>query len=176
VIFRRLPLVLNKRIVVTFILIFTTVVIVDSTIVKFTTYSDRSLPSETNFWMFVTFCLIYSFGSSILLNSVKKTGSMSFYKPLLKIRYFYFIIITIQTSILSILLIILLQMIFIQKYSIFLLSAVTYICHLSALLFLIMLVILFIGWLRSKRNYVVLLYTISFALVSTTIVLSLIYL
>lgn len=167
---------INKKLSIIFILTFTAVLILDSTIVKFSTYSDRSFPSTINFWIFITFCIIYGLGSNILLNFVKNTSSLSFYKPLLKIRYFYYIIFVIQTSILSITLLIILQMIFLQKYSIFLLNAATHISHLSALFFLIMLVFVFVSWLRSRRNHVMLLYTIAFSLIASNIIVSFIYL
>ena len=169
---KRFSLELNRKLSITFILTFTTIVIFDSTIVKFTTYSDTSFPSTINFWIFITFYIIYGLGTNILLNSVKNSDPMSFYKPRLKIKYFYYIIFAIQTSILWIILMIILQMIFVHKYSILLLNAVTQISHLSALLFLIMLVFMFIGWLRSKRNYVVLLYTIAFSLIASSILVS----
>jgi hypothetical protein len=52
-----------------------------------------------------------------------------------------------------------------------------YLSHLSALVFLSFLVFLFAGWLlSSKRNYAIMLYTISFALASVNLVVSLIYL
>jgi hypothetical protein len=57
-----------------------------------------------------------------------------------------------------------------------LLKIQTYLSHLSALVFLSYLVFLFNRWLTSKRNYTIILYTISLSLVSLNLVVSLIYL
>src|SRR5215213_4074272 len=61
--------------------------------------------------------------------------------------------------------------------SLILLQVQTYLSHISALVFLSILVFLFSGWLlTSKRNYVIILYIISFTLASINLVVSLIYL
>ena len=59
--------------------------------------------------------------------------------------------------------------------SLILLNVQVYLSHFSALIFLSFLV-LFSGWLTSKRNYVIILYTISFLLASVSLIISLIYL
>jgi hypothetical protein len=67
-------------------------------------------------------------------------------------------------------------MLFLNKYSLILLQVQTYLSHISALVFLSFLVFLFAGWLlASKRNYVIMLYTISFALAAVNLLASLIY-
>jgi hypothetical protein len=77
----------------------------------------------------------------------------------------------------AIILIIVFQMILLNKYSLILLRLQTYLSHISALVFLLFLVFLFAGWLlTSKRNYIIMLYTISFALASVNLGVSLIYL
>ena len=48
--------------------------------------------------------------------------------------------------------------------------------HISALLFLIFLVSIFVSWLKSRRSYIIMLYTISFTLISFNIFISMIYL
>jgi hypothetical protein len=63
-----------------------------------------------------------------------------------------------------------------HKYNLNLLVVSTYLTHISAVLFLIFLVYIFVGWLRSKRNYTILLYTVSFILISVSMVVSVIYL
>jgi hypothetical protein len=69
-----------------------------------------------------------------------------------------------------------LQMALWNKYNIIILKASTYLTHISALVFLIFLVLVFIGWQKSRRNYIILLYTIAFSLISVTILISLIHL
>ena len=100
------------------------------------------------------------------------------YKPApLGLRYFHRIISATQILTVAVILIIIFQMLILNKYSLILLRLQTYLSHISALVFLSFLVFLFAGWLlTSKRNYVILLYAISFALASVNLVVSLIYL
>jgi hypothetical protein len=67
-------------------------------------------------------------------------------------------------------------MLVLNKYSLTLLSAETYISHVSATIFLSLLVILFVRWLTSKKNYVIIFYSLAFLLASINLLISLIYL
>jgi hypothetical protein len=110
--------------------------------------------------------------------SVRKSMSTHAYKPVppLGLRYFHVIISSTQTLTVAIILIIIFQMLIFNKYSLILLRLQTYLSHISALVFLSFLVFLFAGWLlASKRNYVIMLYAISFALASANLVVSLVY-
>jgi hypothetical protein len=123
------------------------------------------------------FSIIFVVSSTMLLNSVRKSISTDTYKPApLGLRYFHGIISATQILTVAIILIIIFQMLILNKYSLILLRAQTYLSHISALVFLSFLVFLFAGWLTSKRNYIIILYTISFSLASINLVVSLIYL
>jgi hypothetical protein len=169
---------LTKKNSLIFILIFTGIVIFDSTIVKFSSYSGVQPSNQLNFAIFVIFSIIFVTSSTTLLNSVRKSMSRYAYKPMpLGLRYFHGIIISTQILTVAIILMIIFQMIVLNKYSVILLRVQMYLSHLSALVFLSFLVFLFAGWLlSSKRNYAIMLYTISFALASVNLVVSLIYL
>jgi hypothetical protein len=169
---------LSKKTTLIFILIFTTVVVFDSTIVDFSSYSGVRSPTWLNVAIFIIFSIIFVASSTVLLNSVRKSMSMEVYKPTpLGLKYFRGIISATQILTIAIILIIIFQMLILNKYSLILLQIQTYLSHLSALVFLSLLAFLFAGWLlTSKRNYVIILYTISFALASINLVVSLIYL
>lgn len=170
-------LAISKKTSLIFILVFTTIVIFDSTIVDFSSYSGFELSASLNIAIFVIFSIIFVISSTILLNSVRKIMSGDIYKPApLSIRYFHGIISAIQILTVAIILIIIFQMLLLNKYSLILLEVQTYASHLSALVFLSFLVLLFVGWLTSKRNYIIVLYIISFSLASVSLVVSLIYL
>jgi hypothetical protein len=172
-------LTLSKKTSLIFILIFTAIVVFDSTIVEFSSYSGVRLPIWLNITIFVIFSIIFVASSTILLNSVRKSMSTHAYKPAssLGLRYFHGIITATLILTVTIILIIIFQMLILHKYSLILLQIQTYLSHLSALVFLSFLVFLFAGWLlTSKGNYVIMLYTISFALASVNLVVSLIYL
>jgi hypothetical protein len=170
-------LTLNKKTSLIFILIFTTIAVVDSTIVKFSAYSEVELPSSLHLAIFVIFSIIFVASSTVLLNSVRKITPSYAYKPTpLGRRYFHGIIIATLILTVAIILIIIFQMILLNKYSLILLKVQTYLSRLSPLIFLSFLIFLFESWLKSKRNYIIVLYTISFSLVSANLVISLIYL
>jgi hypothetical protein len=95
---------------------------------------------------------------------VRKIISRLEYKPTppLGLGYFHRIIRSTQILTVAIILIIIFQMLFLNKYSLILLQVQTYLSHISALVFLSFLVFLFESWLLTsrKRNYVIILYTI----------------
>ncbi len=138
-------------------------------------YSGVDLPTSTNIAIFVTFSIVYAIGGILLINSVLKYSSKYSYKLPLNIKYFHPVIIFTQISIIGIIMAILAQMYISNRYSLFLLQGSTYISHISALVFTAMLIFLFGGWLKSKRNYIIILYVISFALISSDILVSLVY-
>jgi hypothetical protein len=170
-------LTLNKKTSLIFILIFTVIAVVDSTIVKFSAYSGVELQSSLHLAIFVVFSIIFVASSTILLNSVRKIMPGYAYKPTsLGLRYSHGIIIATLILTVAIMLIIIFQMILLNKYSLILLRVQTYVSRVSPLIFISFLIFLFKNWLKSKRNYIIVLYTISFSVVSANLVLSVIYL
>ena len=171
---------LTKKTSLTFILIFTIIVVFDSTIAKFSTYSGTELPIQSNITIFVIFSIIFAATGTMLINSVRKSISSHPSKPVapsLALKYFHVIITTILILTVAIILMIILQMILLNNYSLILLRMQTYLSHLSPLIFLSFLIFLFGSWLTSsKSNYIIILYAISFSLVSANLVISLIYL
>jgi hypothetical protein len=169
-------LILSKKTSLVFILIFTAVVLFDSTIVEFSSYSGVEFPSSLNIEFFIIFSIIFVASSIILLNSVTKGTSRDVYN-LERLSLTYTIIISIQTFAIIVILIIIFQMLLLNNYNLILLRIQAYLSHLSATAFLAFLVFLFAGWmLKSKRNYVIMLYTISFSLASINLIISLVYL
>ena len=166
---------LTKRVSLIFILVFTAVAVIDLTAVNFFTYSGVELPTSANITLFVIFSATFAIASTLLLNSVRKLISKSNGLPS-KLKRFQVIIFATQILMVAIILVIVLQMLIMNKYSLLLLQGSTYLTHISALLFLIFLVSIFVGWLKSRRNYIIMLYTISFSLISFNVFISMIYL
>lgn len=158
-----------------FILVFTTIAVVDSTIVGLLSYSGFDLPVTSNIMIFVLFSVTFATTGIILLKSVKKSITHNHRLPFIMKNSHLIISITL-TLIIVILLIIIFQMTIMNKYNVRLLSASTYVTHVSALIFLSLLIYMFVGWFRSKKNYMTMLYMISFILISATIIVSMIYL
>jgi hypothetical protein len=169
---------LSKRTSLIYILVFATIVVIDSTIVDFSSYSGVEASSTSNVAIFVIFSMIFASSSIILLNSVRKSISTDTSKSAPHgLKYFQITAYATITLTIAIILIIIFQTIFLNKYNLILLQLQTYVSHIPALVFLTSLVFLFAGWLlKSKRNYVVMLYAISFSLAAINLIVSLIYL
>ncbi|HSF51839.1 MAG TPA: hypothetical protein VLA74_13850 [Nitrososphaeraceae archaeon] len=108
--------------------------------------------------------------------NIAKKNSESHYNISRKIKYLHWFVLYSQILTLFIILAIILQIILVKKYNIVLLHAETYLAHISTLVFLILLVFIFIRWYKSKRNYMIILFAISFSLLAINIAISLIYL
>ena len=156
-------------------MVFTVVAVIDLTAVNFFTYSGVELPTSANIALFVIFSAIFAISSTLLLNSVRRLIAKSNGLPS-KLKRFQAIIFATQILMVAIILVIILQMLIMNKYSLGLLQVSTYLTHISALLFLIFLVSIFVSWLKSRRSYIIMLYTISFTLISFNIFISMIYL
>jgi hypothetical protein len=171
-------LTLSKKTSLIFMVVFAAIVVFDSTIVDFSSYSGVRLPTALNIAIFIIFSIIFGLSSTSLLNSVRKSMPADTYKYDQKgLRYFHRLISATQILTVGIILIIIFQMFIMNKYSLILLRIQTYLSHVSAVIFLSFLVFLFAGWLlKSKRNYVIMLYIISFSLASVNLVVSFIYL
>ena len=158
-------------------MIIMTVIVFDSTIVAISSYSGLEVPNSINIMMLIIISLVFTAVSSILIKSVKNILNSYSYGSISKgLRYSNGIIITTQILTVSLILLIILQILFANQYSITLLRIQTYISHISATVILSFLVFMFGKWLASKGNYTVALYTMSFLLIGINLVISLMYL
>jgi hypothetical protein len=167
---------LTRKTSLIFILTFTVVAVIESTIIQFSTYSDVEFPISLNVIIFTLFFFAFAAMGVILLNSVKKNILNRIRKMAVSMSHFHIMIFAVQILMVGIILTIILQIAFLNKYDLRLLEFSTILTHVSALVFLITLVILFARWLKSRINYITILYLISFSLISVSIILSLIYL
>ena len=171
------PFTLNRRTAFFIIMIIMTVVIFDSTVVAVSSYSGLEASKSLNIILFVTIFVVFVIISSVLLKSVKNIVSSYSYAPIAKgLRYSSIIIITTQILTISLISLIILQILFVNQYSITLLRIQTYISHISATIILSFLIFMFGKWLISKINYSVAIYALSFLLVGINIIISLMYL
>ena len=166
---------LNKKISFIFILIIASIIIIDSTIVEFYSFSGLRTSSTVNVVIFIAFSIVFAFSSVLLVTCVKTITSKTTYKLPKNLRKFHYIIFGTQLITISLISVAIFQIIAFNKYHILLLQIVTYISHISALVFAIPLVFILAKWFKSRRNYIILLYIITFSLVSTNIVISLTY-
>lgn len=169
-----LSLPLSQRAALTIVLTFTTVVIFDSTILKFTSYTSFELPTEWNILIFVTFSIAFSLISSFTISKAALFDGHNLRKG--TVKYFHIFIIISQIVTFSIVLTIILQMTLYNAYNIVFLRLENYLAYGTALIFIISLSLTFIRWIRSKRNYIAYLLLISFLLLGTNVIVSFFYL
>jgi hypothetical protein len=170
----------SKRTSLVLIIVFISIIIFDSTIVKFSSYSGVNLSDKTNITIFIIFSVIFGTSSIALISSVRKMRVVSkheYESTTHGLVYFHRTIIITQILTFAIMLIIIFQMLTLDKYSITFLKAQVYLSHISGLIFLASLAYLFAGWmLKSKRNYAIILYIVAFSLASANLIVSLLYL
>jgi hypothetical protein len=170
-----LPTSLTRKSSLIFILVIASIIIIDSTIVEFYSFSGVRTSSGVNVVIFIAFSIVFAFSAILLVTCVKTITSKSTYKLPKKLRNFHYIIFGVLILTIGLISMTIFQIIALNKYHIILLHLVTYISHLSALAFAIPLVVILAKWFKSRRNYIILLYIITFSLVSTNIVVSLAY-
>src|SRR5205807_4357301 len=108
----RIPL--TRRTAFMLILTFTVVVVIDSTIVEFSSYSGVEASTSVNVAIFVCFSVIFVVTSTILLNSVR--SSMSSVKtPPLGVRYFQGVIRGTQIFSIIVILMLIFEMLLLNK-------------------------------------------------------------
>jgi len=166
---------LDKNISFIFMLVIASIIIIDSTIVEFYSFSGIRTSPTANIVIFIALSIVLAFSSILLINCVKTIISKAAYKLPRNLIKFHYIIFGTQILTIIFIIVTIFQIIALNKYHILLLQVVTYISHVSALVFAIPLVIILAKWFKSRRNYIILLYIISFSLVSSNIVVSLLY-
>jgi len=115
-------LTLSKKSSFIFMLVFTAVVVFDSTIVDFSSYSGVEASISVNTAIFIILSIIFA-ASSSTLNSVRKSTYTS--KSSSSLRYFRWIITGVLILTVIIILAIILQMVLLNEYSLILLKLQT---------------------------------------------------
>jgi hypothetical protein len=149
---------------------------IDSTIVKFVAFGNQEYSVQSNVAVFFTISFISVGISLFLLRLINQGKSKDSYRNMRILRYSPIIVSFVQYSIISILILICLQIVLFSNYSILSLLSEIYIIHISAIFFLIFLILPLGKWFRSSKNHIVILYAISFSLLASNILISLIYL
>jgi hypothetical protein len=151
------------------------IMVIDSTIVKYIAFSTKEYPTLVYVSVFVTLAVIFAGIIIVLLGFVKSIDRESGIKRGLSVKITYLIIAVTQLFLIIAMVIIIQPTIAFKSYNTLSLLAVVYISHITAFFFLIMLVVTLVDWIKTKRDRVLSLYTISFSLTAIAILTSLIY-
>jgi hypothetical protein len=151
------------------------IMVIDSTIVKYIAFSTKEYPTLVYVSVFVTLAVVFAGIIIVLLGFVKSIDRESGIKRGLSVKITYLIIAVTQLFLIIAMVIIIQPTIAFKSYNTLSLLAVVYISHITAFFFLIMLVVTLVDWIKTKRDRVLSLYTISFSLTAIAILTSLIY-
>jgi hypothetical protein len=167
---------LTKKSSLIFVLAFLTVALLDSILPKLYSFSGSEPSSAINVAIYTFFLIAFGLTSIALLISVGKI--VPEYESRFSHSLGRYSVIVLGTVILSLVIMILIaiEMVFLQQYSADLLRFQTYLSHLSPLVFMVVLVSSFLNWLRVRKNALIVLYTISLAIVCANLLVSLYYL
>jgi hypothetical protein len=151
------------------------IMVVDSTIVKYIASSNQAYPSPVYVSIFVTLAVMFIITVIVLLGFVRSKDAESGLKRGLTVKTTYFMIAVTQLLLISIMIIIIQPTIDLKSYNTLSLLAAVFISHITGVFFLIMLVLTMIDSIMAKRDKILTLYTISFSLTAIAIMTSLIY-
>jgi hypothetical protein len=157
------------------ILVAISLMVIDSTIVKYIAFSNKEYPTTVYVSIFSTLAVLFVATVIVLLGYVKSSNSERGLKHGLSVKTTYLIIAVTQILLISIMVMIIQPTIAFKTYNTLSLLAVVFISHITALFFLIMLALTLVNWIMTKRDRVLSLYTISFSLTAIAIMTSLIY-
>lgn len=157
------------------ILVAISLMVIDSTIVKYIALSNKEYPTPVYVSIFCTLAVLFVVTVIVLLGFVKSKNSESGLKRGLSVKTTYLIIALTQFLLITIMVMIIQPTIAFKSYNTLSLLAVVFISHITALFFLIMLVLTLVDWIMTKRDRILSLYTISFSLMAIAIVTSLLY-
>ena len=166
--------IITKRRALILILAAISVIIIDSNIVKFIAFSNKEYPS-LNISIFVTLTILFILIITALLGFVNGKNSEPGLRRGLSIKSNYVIVGLTELSLISIMLLIIYPIINQNSYNTLTLFAVIYTSHIMALFFLMSLVVTLVEWIMTKRDKILSLYVISFAITAIAIITSLLY-
>lgn len=151
------------------------IMVIDSTIVKYIAFSNKEYPPPVYVSIFVTLVVMFVGTVIVSLGFVRRKEAESGLKRGLSVKATYLIIAATQLLLISLMLIIIQPTLTLKSYNTLSLLAVVIISHITALFFLIMLVLTLVDSIIARRDKILSMYTISFSLMAITIMISLIY-
>jgi len=166
---------ITKRRALMVILIAISVMVIDSTIVKYIAFSNKEYPIPVYVSIFVALAVLFVGIIIVLLGFVKRKDTESGLKRGLSRRTTYLIIGATQLLLVSLMIIIIQPTLALKSYNTLTLLALVFISHITSLFFLIMLVLTLVDSIMAKGDKILSLYTISFSLTAIAIMTSLIY-
>lgn len=166
---------ITKRRALILIIVVISIMVIDSTFVKYVAFSNKEFPTPVYVTIYVTLTILFVGTVIALLGFVGRRYSEPRLKRGLSVKKTYLIIAVTLILLISIMIGIIQPAMSLKSYKTLWLLAELYVGHITALFFLIVLVLTLVDWIMTKRDKIITLYTISFSLTAIAIIMSMIY-
>lgn len=164
---------LNRKVALAMISVVIAISVIDSSIVKFIAYGNNEFPKNINVGIFIGFTVLY-IAVVHVLKFLNRESDPSL-KNSSTVKSSYLLITLTEYFLIGILTLIIIQMFVSFNYDSIFLQAVILVSHLAGISFLIFLIIIFLTWIRTKKNKLLSLYGISFSFIVLALIISLVY-
>lgn len=167
--------VITRKRALLLIFVVTSLLIIDSTFVKYIAYSNQEFHARTYAGIFITFVMFFIGISVVTLRFVERKEADLKQMRGLALKNSYRIMLLTLSSLIIIFAILIQSIVVLQSYNILSLFVALYVSHIPALFFLMFLVLTLVEWIMIKKNRLLSLYSLSFSLTALTLIISLIY-
>ena len=164
----------NKRALL-FILAICAIIVIDSNVINFYTYTNKELPVSSKVAIFTIFSITFSIIAIVLLKVIESYRFTSNFKQRKAQNLVRFTAIASQLIVITFLAVEIVQMAFVNVYNSNLTLLILFTSFVPSILFLFLLVLLLVGWFRSSKNFMITTYAISFSIVCVYLILSIVY-
>ena len=164
----------NKRALL-FILAISAIIVIDSNVINFYTYTNKELHLSSKVAIFTIFSITFSIIAIVLLKVIESYHFTSNYKQKKAQNLVRYTAIASQLIVIAFLAAEIVQMAFLNVYNSNLTLLILFTSYVPSILFLLLLVLLLTGWFRSSKNFMIIAYAISFSIVLVYLVVSTVY-
>jgi hypothetical protein len=170
-----LSFILTNKLALLFILAISVIIAIDSNVINLYTYTNKELPVPSKASIFTIFSITFSIIAIMLLKVIESYHFTSIYKQRKAQNLVRFTAIASQLIVVTLLAVEVVQMAFVNMYNSNLTLLILFTSFVPSILFLLLLVLLLVGWFRSSKNFMITAYAISFSIVCMYLVLSTVY-
>jgi hypothetical protein len=165
----------TNKLALFFILAICIIIIIDSNVINFYAYTNKELPVPSKVGVFTIFSIIFAIFAIVLLKTIESYDLKSNYKQRKALNLMRFTAIASQFTVIAFLAVELAQMAFVNMYNSNLTLLILFTSFVPSMMFLLLLVLLLVGWFRSSKNFMIIAYAISFSIVCIYLLVSIVY-
>ena len=158
-----------------FILVISAIIVIDSNVINFYAYTNKELAVPSKVGIFTIFSITFSIIAIVLLKVIDSYHFASNYKQRKAQNLMRFAGIASQLIVIAFLVVEIFQMAFVNVYNSNLTLLILFTSFVPSILFLLLLVLLLVGWFKSSKNFMIMAYTVSFSIVLIYLVVSTVY-